>query len=172
MASRPNSQLAVQIRPATVDDWSVIWPFFFAIVAGGESYAYPTDLTSDQARDLWMETPPSFTVVATFNDVVVGSAKMGPNRGGRGAHVATASFMVDPGAQGNGVGRALGEYMIAWADNQGYRSIQFNAVVATNSRAVRLWQDLGFEIIGTVPEAFEHPRDGYVGLHVMHRSLT
>jgi GNAT superfamily N-acetyltransferase len=94
-----------------------------------------------------------------------------PNQAGPGAHVANASFMVDPRAGGRGVGRALGEYAIAWARSNGYRAMQFNAVVETNARAVALWRSLGFEIIGTVPEAFRHPVHGYVGLHIMHRRL-
>jgi GNAT superfamily N-acetyltransferase len=96
---------------------------------------------------------------------------MGPNRPGRGAHVATASFMVDPAHAGRGVGRALGEHMIDWARASGYRSIQFNAVVETNEVAVRLWRSLGFEVLATVPEAFNHPEHGLVGLHVMFLRL-
>ena len=102
---------------------------------------------------------------------MLGSAKMGPNRPARGSHVATASFMVDPAAQGRGVGRALGTYVVEWARAAGYRSMQFNAVVETNVAAVALWRALGFEILTTVPEAFDHPKLGYVGLHVMYRPL-
>jgi GNAT superfamily N-acetyltransferase len=163
--------VTVNIRPATDADWPRIYPFFAATVAAGETYAYPEDLTEQAARDLWMERPPGQTVVAVDGDVVLGSAKMGPNRPGRGAHVATASFMVDPAAQGRGVGRALGEYVVEWARSSGYRSIQFNAVVETNSAAVALWRSLGFDVLTTVPEAFDHPRHGLVGLHVMYRRL-
>ena len=159
------------IRPATDDDWQQIWPFFAAIVAAGETYAYPDDLTSETARGLWMEPPPGQTVVAEEGGVVLGSAKMGPNRPARGAHVSTASFMVDPAAQGKGVGRALGRYAVEWARAAGYRSMQFNAVVETNLAAVALWQALGFEILTTVPEAFDHPVHGLVGLHVMFQRL-
>jgi GNAT superfamily N-acetyltransferase len=102
---------------------------------------------------------------------VLGTAKMGPNRPGPGSHVATASFMVAADARGRGVGRALGEYALSWAKEQGYAAMQFNAVVAANHVAVRLWQELGFHIIGTVPEAFAHPILGRVGLHIMHRFL-
>jgi GNAT superfamily N-acetyltransferase len=97
---------------------------------------------------------------------------MGPNRHGRGAHVATASFMVDPSHHGRGVGRALGEHVLEWARSAGYRSMQFNAVVETNRAAVHLWQALGFEILATVPEAFNHPTEGYVGLHIMYLRLA
>jgi GNAT superfamily N-acetyltransferase len=118
-----------------------------------------------------MEAPPGHVVVAVDGDLVVGSAKMGPNRPGRGAHVSTASFMVDPAQSGRGVGRALGDYAVEWATRAGYRSMQFNAVVETNTAAVALWTALGFEILGTVPEAFDHRRRGLVGLHVMWRRL-
>jgi GNAT superfamily N-acetyltransferase len=161
----------VIIRAAGDEDWARIYPFFSSIVAAGETYAYPAALSSQDARRLWMEEPPGLTVVAVEGDTVVGSAKMGPNRPGRGAHVATASFMVDPKHRGKGVGRALGRHAIAWASAAGYRSIQFNAVVETNVAAVNLWQSLGFRILATVPEAFDHPTQGLVGLHVMFRPL-
>jgi GNAT superfamily N-acetyltransferase len=161
----------MDIRPAREDDWPEIYPFFAAIVADGRTYAYPEGLSSDEARALWMEQPSGRTVVAVDGEHVLGSAKMGPNRPGRGAHVATASFMVDPAAQGRGVGRALGEHVVAWAREAGYRAIQFNAVVETNTGAVGLWQSLGFRILTTVPGAFDHPEHGYVGLHVMFLEL-
>lgn len=168
----PMSKVAgMIIRAASDEDWLRVWPFFARIVAAGETYAYPDALTPETAQPIWMEEPPGLTVVATEGDVVLGSAKMGANRPGRGAHVATASFMVDPAHQGQGVGRALGRYAIDWARAAGYRSIQFNAVVETNAPAVRLWQSLGFEILATVPEAFDHPRHGLVGLHMMYQRL-
>jgi L-amino acid N-acyltransferase YncA len=159
----------VIIRTATAGDWPRIWPFFRDIVAAGETYAYPEDLTDETARPLWMD---GHVVVAEEEDgTILGSAKMGPNRPGRGAHVSTASFMVDPAAQGRGVGRALGEYAVEWARGAGYHSMQFNAVVETNTGAVALWQALGFQILTTVPEAFESRRHGRVGLHIMYQRL-
>jgi len=162
----------VLIRPASDDDWPRIWPFFQEIVADGETYAFPLDLTADTGRAWWMEQPPGRTVVAVADGQVLGSAKMGPNRPGRGSHVATASFMVDPAARGRGVGRALGEHTVSWARESGYRAVQFNAVVETNAVAVALWQSLGFRVVGTVPEAFDSRRHGLVGLHVMHLPLA
>jgi L-amino acid N-acyltransferase YncA len=163
----------MEIREATPDDWRSIWPFFEAIVRAGETYAYDTDLGFEAGRAIWMEAPPGRTVVAVSGDdgAVLGSAKMGPNRGGNGAHIATASFMVSPAARGRGVGRALGEHAIAWAADSGYRAMQFNAVVESNRAAVRLWRSLGFEVVGTVPDGFRHPQLGFVGLHVMLRPL-
>jgi GNAT superfamily N-acetyltransferase len=162
----------VIVRDARPEDWPLVHPFFSAIVAAGESYAYPEGLSLEEARPLWMEEPPGRTVVAVEDGVVVGSAKMGPNRPGRGSHIATASFMVDPARAGRGVGRALGEHVVAWARDAGYRGIQFNAVVESNVAAVRLWESLGFRVLATVPGAFDHPRHGYVGLHVMFLDLT
>lgn len=161
----------MEIREATPHDWPRIYPFWSRIVAAGETYAYPLNLTEDEARPLWMEQSPARTVVAVDGGVLLGSAKMGPNRPGRGSHIATGSFMVDPEVQGRGVGRALGVHLIDWARREGYRGIQFNAVVASNAAAVHLWQALGFEILTTVPEAFDSASQGLVGLHVMYQKL-
>ena len=160
------------IREAADGDWPRIWPFFEEIVADGQTYAYPEDLTVDAARPLWMEPPPSHVVVAEKDGVLLASAKMGPNRPGRGAHIATASFMVNPDHQGRGAGRALGIYALEWARAAGYHGMQFNAVVETNTAAVRLWQSLGFEILAMVPEAFNHRERGLVGLYIMYQRLS
>lgn len=161
----------VRIRAATEVDWSRIWPFFAATVRAGETYAFPMDLTAETGRPWWFASPPGCTVVAEADGVVLGSATMGPNRPGHGDHIGTASFMVAPEARGRGVGRLLAEHVVAWHREQGYRGVQFNAVVETNTAAVALWQSLGFEIVGTVPGAFRSPRHGYVGLHVMFLPL-
>jgi len=160
------------IRAATTDDWRQIWPFLRTIVTAAETYAYDPEMDEATARELWLAGPPVRTVVAVERDeTVLGTANMYPNRPGPGSHVASASFMVDPHAAGRGVGRALGEEALIWARTSGFRAMQFNAVVATNTRAVGLWRSLGFEIVGTAPEAFRHPTEGYVGLHVMYRRL-
>jgi L-amino acid N-acyltransferase YncA len=161
----------VRIRAFRDPDWPAVWAIFGEVVAAGETYAYPWPIDEAQARALWVEQPPASTVVALLDGVIVGTAKMGPNRPGRGAHIATASFMVGSAARGQGVGRGLAEYFLRWAAEQRYHGIQFNAVVETNTTAVALWQDLGFEIVGTVPEAFEHPTQGLVGLHVMYQRV-
>jgi GNAT superfamily N-acetyltransferase len=148
-----------------------IWPIFQSVVNAGETYTYDPAWTSAQARGVWVEAPPAHTVVACDGPRLLGTAKMGPNRPGRGSHVATASFMVAEDARGLGVGRALGEYALDWARREGYAAMQFNAVVESNAAAVHLWQALGFRIIGAVPEAFEHPRHGRVGLLIMHQFL-
>jgi L-amino acid N-acyltransferase YncA len=158
----------VEIRDARADDWQEIWPILRETVQAGETYAYDPGMTSEGGRAVWSSEPPSATVVAVSQGVVLGTARMGPNREGPGAHVGTASFLVATSARGQGVGRALGTYVVDWHRRHGFRGIQFNAVVETNVAAVRLWQSLGFEILGTVPGAFDSREHGFVGLHVMY----
>ncbi len=160
------------IREAREDDWPAIWPFLHEIVAAGETYTYDRDLTEPQARDLWMVGPPGRTVVAVDDDgTVLGTANMYRNKAGGGSHIASASFMVDPRKSGRGTGRALGLDMLEWARSAGFRGVQFNAVVESNTHAVALWKSLGFEILTTVQEGFQHPTQGYVGLHIMYQPL-
>ncbi|MGW1431721.1 N-acetyltransferase family protein [Streptomyces sp. NPDC002431] len=162
----------MMIREATSEDWPAIWPFFHEIVASGETFTYPPDLGQEEARSWWLLQAPNRTVVAVDEEgTVLGTAKMNNNQSGNGAHIASASYMVDPAHAGRGVGRALCEHTLEWARTEGFRAMQFNAVVETNVNAVSLYRSLGFEILGTVPEGFEHPREGFVGLHVMHRRL-
>ncbi len=160
------------IRAATDEDWVRIWPIFDATVRAGETYAFPLDLTVETGRGWWMSQPPGLTVVLEEDGAVLGSARMGPNRPGRGDHVGTASFMVAPQARGRGVGRRLAEHVVRWHRDQGYAGIQFNAVVETNTAAVALWRSLGFTIVGTVPGAFRSAAHGPVGLHVMFLPLA
>ncbi|MCZ3389692.1 MAG: GNAT family N-acetyltransferase [Actinomycetia bacterium] len=161
----------MQIRAASAADWPALWPIVKAAVDAGETYVWRPTPSSEEMRALWLAPAPWHICVAELDGEIVGTAKVGPNRPGRGAHVATASFIVSPDHQGRGVGRALGEYIVRWAMDAGYRGMQFNAVVATNTGAVALWQSLGFDVIGTVPKAFDHPTQGLVDLHVMYRTL-
>lgn len=161
----------MELRPFQESDWPAIWRMFREVVEAGDTMAYDPEWSPEETRDMWVAGPPGHTVVACDGAQILGSATMGPNRSGRGSHIATASFMVDAVARGKGVGRALGAYALDWARQQGFAGMQFNAVVETNLPAVYLWQSLGFEIIGTVPEAFDHAERGRVGLHIMYRKL-
>lgn len=160
------------IREATTTDWPLIWPFLRQIVAAGDTFTYDEEMDYAEAEAMWMVSAPGRVVVAAVDGgSVVGTANMYANRAGPGAHVATASYMVEPAHQGRGVGRALVSESLRWARAQGFRGMQFNAVAQTNTYAVRLYESLGFNVLGTVPQGFRHPLHGDVGLHVMYCPL-
>lgn len=158
-------------RVATDADWPGIWPIWHEVVQAGDTYTFDPATGEADARALWLAPPPAVTLVAELDGRIVGTALLKPVQPGHGDHVANAGFMVDPARAGAGFGRALAQFTLAEARRRGYRAVQFSAVVETNVRAVGLWRSLGFEIVGTVPEAFRHPRQGLVGLHIMHRKL-
>ena len=161
-----------RIRPATAADWPAIWAFMAGIIAAGETFSYDRDLPEEEARARWLHGPPGGPLVAVAGDgTVLGTATWGQNHGGGASHIATASFMVDPAHAGRGVGRALGEHVLAAARERGYTAMQFNAVVETNAAAVALWRSLGLEVLATIPGGFVHPVHGPVGLHIMFRRL-
>lgn len=162
----------VKIRAFEDADWPVVYAIIREVIEGGETYAYDPDWSETQTREVWAGPEQAITVVAVDDDgTILGTAHSGPNRPARGSHVSTASFMVSSQARGKGVGRALGQYVLDWARSAGYHGMQFNAVVETNTVAVKLWHSLGFETIGIVPEAFESKAHGLVGLHVMYQKF-
>jgi L-amino acid N-acyltransferase YncA len=158
------------IREANDRDRDAIWEIFRATVAPGDAFVYDPKTPRDEAEAYWFAKG-TRTYVAEKNGRIVGSYILRPNRPGLGNHVSNAGFMVDPAARRLGVGRAMGEHAIAEARRLGYRAMQFNFVIATNQSAVRLWQQLGFRIVGTLPGAFRHARQGLVDAYVMFRSL-
>ena len=160
------------VRRATSEDWAAIWPIWQAVVAAGDTYVWDPATDSETARSLWMLPPPADVwVMVDDSGAVVATAKIVPNQPGLGSHVCNASFMVDPARHGLGLGRQLAVEVIRLAAEAGYEAMQFNAVVATNEAAVRLWESLGFETVGTLPGAFRHARLGPVDLLVMYRRL-
>ncbi|MEV4464658.1 GNAT family N-acetyltransferase [Micromonospora echinofusca] len=161
----------MRIREFHEPDWAQVWPIIQEVVRAQEAFPYDPELSAEQAYGMWVEAAPGRTVVAVDGDAVLGTAKMGTNRPGPGAHVATASFMVARAARGRGVGTALCRHAVGWARERGYAGMQFNAVVASNATAVELYRREGFDVVGTVPGAFRHPTLGRVGLHVMYREF-
>lgn len=159
------------VREFTDADWPEVWPIVRDVIRAEDTFPYDAAMTSEQARSTWVVHEPGRTVVAADDGPILGTAHMQANRGGRGSHISTASFMVATDARGRGVGRALCEHALDWARRSGFAGMQFNAVVETNTAAVRLYRDLGFSIVGTVPGAFDHPTRGRVGLHVMYVEL-
>lgn len=159
---------SVHIRPFEEADWPRVWPIVRDVVRAADTFVYDPDMTETEARAIWIERAPGLTVVAADGAHVLGTAKMGPNRPGPGSHISTASFMVAQAGRGRGVGEALCRFALDWARANGFAGMQFNAIAETNRSAVRLYERLGFTVIGTVPGAFEHPEEGRVGLHIMY----
>lgn len=159
------------IRDATADDAEAVWEMFRAVVAAGDAFPFPDDITRDAALAYWF-APLTHVRVAEVEGRVVGSYTVKPNQPGRGAHLANGAYLVAPAARGRGVGRALGDDSVRECRRLGYRGMQFNLVVASNAPAVRLWQAVGFRVVGTVPGAFCHATLGYVDAHVMYRDLA
>jgi L-amino acid N-acyltransferase YncA len=160
------------IREATAQDWPAIWPILERVGTAGETLTWDRSRTQARARAGWMREPPGRTIVAVDDDGrVIGSANTCPIHHGPGSHVANAGFVVDPARRGEGAGRALCRRVIEQARADGYLAMQFNAVVETNTPAIRLWRSFGFQILATVPEAFRHPVHGYVGLHIMYKKF-
>lgn len=162
----------VTIRDFEEGDWKDVWSIIRQVCKDGRTFTYPRDVDEAFARQLWLVPRPGSTLVAEDTDGrIVGTAKMGPNQMGPGAHVATASFMVAEASRGKGLGRALASECIDRARRTGFAAMQFNAVVASNENAVGLWKSLDFEIVGTVPEAFRLPDGRLSDLLIMHRRL-
>jgi L-amino acid N-acyltransferase YncA len=164
----------MKIRPATEADRDAIWNIFHEVVAKGDTYALDPNTSRDDALAYWF-APGTETYVAEGDaretPQILGTYILRPNQSGGGSHVANAGFMVSERARGRGTGRAMAEHCLSEARRLGFRAMQFNYVISTNTAAIRLWQDLGFEIVGTLPSVFCHPDKGYVDVYVMYRSL-
>ena len=158
------------IRELGADEFVRVWPFFQTIAAGGDTYTYPRDITLEQARSMWT-TPPARCFVAERDGQALGCYRLAPNQMGPGDHVANGSYMVAPQARRQGIASTLCEHSLEQARRAGFSAMQFNAVVASNTTAVRLWQRHGFSIVGQVPGAFRHAQLGPTDLYVMHRTL-
>jgi ribosomal protein S18 acetylase RimI-like enzyme len=162
--------MVLTIRGAAESDHEAIWRIFHEVVAAGDTYAYPPSTPRDEAIGLWFPRG-GWTFVAETEGRVVGTYVMKANQPGQGSHVANCGYMVEAAASGRGIGEALCRHSFAEAKQRGFRAMQFNFVVSTNTRAVELWTRCGFAIVGTVPEAFRHPTRGLVDAYVMYRRL-
>ncbi len=158
------------IRPATAQDDEDIWRVLEPMIRAGETYPLPRDLAKTDALAYW-RSPQHEVVVAEDGGAIVGSYYLRANNRGGGSHVANCGYVVAPPAMGRGVARAMCAHSLERARSRGFRAMQFNFVIGSNERAVRLWQSCDFEIVGRLPGAFEHPRLGPVDAFVMYRML-
>lgn len=160
----------MNLRPATRSDEDAIWEIFHAVIASGDTYVFEPQMPREEAMAYWFRSD-THPYVAEHDGRIVGTYILRPNQPALGSHIGNAAFMVSPTARGLGAGRRMGEHCLEEARRVGFRAMQFNFVVSTNESAVRLWQQLGFRIIGTLPGAFRHTRLGYVDAYVMFREL-
>lgn len=163
---------AIAIRPATANDWPAIWALLEPVFREGCTYAVDRDVDEDTARRLWMDPDKTVWVALAADASVIGTAYVRANQAGGGRHVCNAGYVVAQSARGQGVASALCRHSQVQAVQMGFRAMQFNLVVSTNSTAVRLWQREGFSIVGTLPGAFVHPLHGEVDAHVMFKRLV
>jgi ribosomal protein S18 acetylase RimI-like enzyme len=160
----------VQIRPATNADADTLWAMLAPVFRAGETYAVDPAISREDALALWCDGTHSAYLTAR-DGAVLGSYYICPNQQGGGAHVCNCGFVTASAAQGTGVARAMLDDALARAKAEGYRAMQFNFVVDTNTRAITTWQRYGFDIVGRLPGAFLHPKAGYVDALVMYRMV-
>ena len=158
------------IREIAAGEFDLAWPVFREVIAGGDTYSYPQDLSLEDARAMWT-TPPTRCFIAELDGEVAGVYMLRPNQLGLGDHVANSGYMVASHARGRGVASAMCKHSLDEARRAGFSAMQYNYVVSSNERAVRLWQQHGFAIVGRLPGAFRHATLGPTDVFVMHRML-
>lgn len=158
------------IRPATANDAAAIWGIIGPTIRAGETYALDRDMSEADALAYWLGADKAASV-AEADGVILGTYHLRANQAGGGRHVANCGYMTGAAATGRGVARAMCLHAIDEAKARGFRAMQFNFVVSSNVRAVGLWRSLGFEIVGRLPGAFDHPAEGFVDVLVMFRTL-
>jgi ribosomal protein S18 acetylase RimI-like enzyme len=163
--------MSTAIQVARAGDWPHIWAILEPVFRAGETYSFARDITEQQAHHAWMELPAKTFVCVTSADEVIGTYYLKANQPGQGSHVCNCGYVVSGNARGLGVASAMCQHSQQAARESGFRSMQFNLVVSTNEVAVRLWERHGFSIVGTLPEAFNHPSSGLVDAFVMFKHL-
>lgn len=160
----------IEIAKAEQKHFDDIWEIFHEVVKDGDTYVYDPTTTKEQAYELWMKQP--YVYIALLDGDVAGSYIMKPNYPGLGSHVANCSYIVNSKFRGKGIGKIMGEHSIKTAKENGFISMQFNIVVSSNIAAINLWQRLGFKIIATVPQSFNHKKLGLIDTYIMHQFLN
>ncbi|APW72072.1 MULTISPECIES: GNAT family N-acetyltransferase [Sphingopyxis] len=160
----------MQIRSATPADAAAIWAIIGPTIRAGDTYALDRDMGEEQALAYWFGADKE-VFVAEVEGAVLGTYYLRANQAGGGAHVCNCGYMTAAAATGRGIARAMCDHSVERARARGFRAMQFNFVVSSNDRAVRLWQRLGFEVVGRLPGAFDHPAHGFVDALVLYRTL-
>jgi L-amino acid N-acyltransferase YncA len=160
----------MKIREATPEDYEGIWEIFKKVIATGDTYVFDPNTSKEDLAKHWF-APYMKTFVIEDDDEILGTYIIKPNQIDLGSHIANCGYMVHPKHHGKGIGKLLCEHSLMIAKELGYQGMQFNLVISTNVGAVKLWQRLGFRIIGTVPKAFNHQTLGYVDAYIMYREI-
>lgn len=164
--------VSINVRRVSGADWSGVWAIIETVIRGGQSYPYARDMTATEARRMWFEIPAATYVAEDGDGCLLGTYYIKPNQPTLGAHVANCGYIVAESARGQGVARQMCEHSQSEAIRLGYRAMQYNLVVSTNTAGVHLWKKMGFTIIGTLPGAFDHALHGFVDAHVMYKQLS
>ena len=160
----------LEIRKAVERDKSPVWKIIKAVISTGDTYVYAPDSPEEKMIDYWFSFDKK-TYVALDDNEIVGTFYLKDNQPDLGSHIANAGYMVSPEARGKRVGRRMAEFSLVEAKRFGYRAMQFNFVVKSNENAVNLWRDLEFEIIGEIPDAFDHAEKGLTNAYIMYKKL-
>ncbi len=162
----------ITVRPFHPGDWPEVWRILEPVFRAGETYSFARDISEEEAHRHWVEIPAATFVAQDEEGQILGTYYIKPNQPGQGSHVCNCGYVVGQHARGRGIASTMCQHSQEEARRRGFRAMQFNLVVSTNQGAVRLWKKLGFEIVGTLPEAFRHPRYGYVDAYVMYKLLV
>lgn len=163
---------SINIRAFEAPDWEATWRLLKPVFRAGETYSFAPDISESDAHRVWIELPAATYVAEDASRNIVGTYFIKANQPGNGAHVCNCGYIVDTSASGKGIASQMCQHSQVQAVALGFKAMQYNLVVATNTRAVRLWQKHGFDIVGTIPEAFSHPDAGLVDAHVMYKKLA
>jgi RimJ/RimL family protein N-acetyltransferase len=164
-------QDTITIRTFEPSDWAALWAVLEPVFRAGETYAFSPRINEDQARHVWVELPAHTYVAVDHDNNILGTYYIKPNQPALGAHVCNCGYIVAASARGRGIASTMCDHSQRQAIALGFKSMQYNLVVSTNEPAIHLWQKHGYKIIGTLPEAFQHPRHGLVDAHVMYKVL-
>ena len=164
-------QDSITVRLFEDRDWPATWEIIQPVFRAGETYAFSTEITEKEAHRVWIDLPSATFVAVDERNEILGTYYIKPNQPALGNHVCNCGYIVSGNARGRGVASTMCEHSQREAVARGFLSMQYNLVAATNESAVRLWKKHGFELIGTLPEAFRHSQLGLVDAHVMYKKL-
>ena len=161
----------IEIRGYKDEDWNDLWPILKNVFRKGETYPFSSEITEKESHDVWIVKPKATFIALNENHEIVGTYYIKPNQPGLGSHVCNCGYIVPEISRGRGVGKIMCNHSQEEAKKLGFGSMQFNLVVSTNESAINLWKRLGFQVIGELPDAFQHKKLGYVDALVMYKKL-